>query len=304
MTQALAVKSKCLTKNEWQRAAAEHRKRAEEWTIPYRTRRASKQMHPVTDFLFIYYRNSPAHLEAWHPELGLHLEDASGDPRFSPKFYCTEGNKTWLAPEKLKPSCQHRLTMALNLCQAVQARPPQFGCFGMHEWAMVYRGKEDGEIRHSERLPLRLRQEEINALVESRPINCSHFDAFRFFTPSAKRFNRIEPSKDTRIENEQCGCLHTNMDLYKLAAQCMPWVGSELLWRCFEFAVDARRLDMRASPYDCTVLGFEPIRIETSEGRLFYEQEQRKLSETARPLRAELIRRLEDILNAPGASID
>ena len=86
------------------------------------------------------------------------------------------------------------------------------------------------------------------------------------------------------------------MDLYKLAAQCMPWVGSELLWKSFEFAIRARELDMQASAYDCSSLGYDAIPVETAEGRAIYERRQRELSETARPIRAELIERLEQVL--------
>jgi hypothetical protein len=53
---------------------------------------------------------------------------------------------------------------------------------------------------------------------------------------------------------------------------------------------------MQASPYDCTSLGFEPIKVETSTGKLEYERQQRALSEAAKPLREELIKRLENIL--------
>ena len=56
--------------------AAQHRERAERWTLPYRKRRASGQMHPIYDFLFIYYRNKPSHLEAWHPGHGSSLKEA------------------------------------------------------------------------------------------------------------------------------------------------------------------------------------------------------------------------------------
>ncbi len=253
-------------------------------------------MHPIYDFLFIYYRNAPAQLEAWHPGLGVALELGNQPHAFNEKFYTAQDGRLVLDPSKLDAGNRRRLSFALKLSKAVHARPPQFGCFGMHEWAMVYRGDNDGEIRHGEKLPLRLSQAEVNAFVESRPINCSHFDAFRFFTPSAKRFNRIQPGKDDRLDNEQCGCLHTNMDLYKLAAQCMPWVGSELLWKSFELAIRARELDMQASAYDCSSLGYDAIPVETATGRATYERRQRKLSEAARPIRAELIERLQQVL--------
>jgi len=285
-----------LSKREWRHQAEKHRLRAEQWTIPYRERRAAGKLHPIYDFLFIYYRNKPSHLEAWHPGPGVCLEDAPLGETFKKAHYRVEEGRTLLNLEDLSKTARHRLEMAQRLCLTVRERPPVFGCFGMHEWAMVYRGDAEGEIRHAERLPLRLSQEATDAFVRSRPVQCSHFDAFRFFSPGAKPLNRIQPTKDTRIENEQCGCLHTNMDLYKLAAQCMPWIGSDLLWRCFEFAISARTLDMQASPYDCRSLGFEPVRVETSCGKLEYEQRQRALSEAAKPLRDELIERLDQIL--------
>lgn len=293
------AKYETLTAPEWQLQAAQHRERAERWTLPYRARRASGQMHPIYDFLFIYYRNKPSHLEAWHPGFGLGLEEAPLGESFKATHYRIVDGVTTLDPCQMSDSTRHRLEMALRLCQTVRDRPPAFGCFGMHEWAMVYQGDTESEVRHGERLPLRLSQEATDAYVSSRPIQCSHFDAFRFFSPGAKAFNRIQPSKDARLENEQCGCLHTNMDLYKLATHCMPWVGSGLLWQCFEYAVGARQLDMQASPYDCSSLGFPPVKVETPEGKLQYEHRQRELSEAAKPLRDALIKRLEEVLATP-----
>lgn len=286
-----------LPKVEWQNLESAHRERAEKWTLPYRQRRAAGKLHPVYDFLFIYYRNKPSQLEAWHPGPGIGLEEAPIGTSLKSSHYRTAGGITFLDTKKITDSAYHRLEMALKLCRSVRDRPPSFGCFGMHEWAMVYRGDAEGEIRHGERLPLRLSQEATDAFVRSRPIQCSHFDAFRFFSPGAKAFNRIQPSKESRFENEQCGCLHTNMDLYKLASQCMPWVGSDLLWQCFEFAVSARQLDMQASPYDCSSLGFKAVKVETPQGKIEYERRQRALSQNAQPLRDELIERLELVLD-------
>ena len=295
--QSLSASSRViLNSKKWNQLAKKHLERAEHWTIPYRKRRAAGEIHPIYDFLFIYYRNKPSHLETWHPGYGVSLEDAPLGETFKEAHYRVENGYTSLDPSRLKETLRHRLEMALRLCKRVIARVPKFGCFGMHEWAMVYQGDTENEVRHAERLPLRLSQVETDDFVRSRPIQCTHFDAFRFFSPNAKDFNRNNPSKEARIDNEQCGCLHTNMDLYKLANQCMPWVGTELQWKCFEFALTARQLDMQASPYDCTSLGFEPIKVETSAGKLEYERQQRSLSEAAKPLRAELIKRIENIL--------
>ena len=73
------------------------------------------------------------------------------------------------------------LTQLHALLTATAGRAPQFGCFGLHEWAMVHRASELG-TRHD--WPLRLGQEGTDAVVESHRIGCSHFDAFRFFTPT------------------------------------------------------------------------------------------------------------------------
>jgi hypothetical protein len=188
----------------------------------------------------------------------------------------------------------HRLTWIRDLLQATAARPANLGCHGMHEWAMVYRG---ADVRHRETLPLRLPQAEIDRLVEDRPIACTHFDAFRFFSSTAKPLNRVQPTPENRDALEQPGCIHANMDLYKWAYKSMPWVGSDLLWRSFELAVDLRSLDMRASPYDVHSLGYEPVPVETEAGRARYREEQRALAERARTLREDLIRALGDVLD-------
>jgi hypothetical protein len=157
---------------------------------------------------------------------------------------------------------------------------------------MVYRGKA---VRHEKTTPLRLPQAEIDALVESRAICCSHHDAFRFFASEARPMNRLQPTLESRMSLEQPGCVHANMDLYKWAAKSMPWIGTELLFDCFELAVELRDLDMRASPYDLSDWGRPPVRIETAEGRRIYEIEQRRLAAEAVPLRERLIAGLRNV---------
>lgn len=78
----------------------------------------------------------------------------------------------------------------------------------------------------------------------------------------------------------------------------MPWVGSQLLWNCFQYAVKARQLDMQASAYDCSSLGFDSVPVETPEGRAIYKERQQALSAEAQKLRSELIQQLDRILNA------
>ena len=185
-----------------------------------------------------------------------------------------------------------RLQWIVSLLRATENHPPNFACHGLHEWAMVYRAEE---IRHSSLAPLRLPQEQIDALIDSRPVVCTHHDAFRFFAKQARPLNRLQPSIDTRHENEQAGCVHANMDLYKWAAKSMPWIGSELLFETFQLASELRDLDMRASPYDLSDWNVLPVKIETPEGRREYETEQRRLAELASNLRVKLIDRIEDV---------
>ncbi len=79
------------------------------------------------------------------------------------------------------------------------------------------------------------------------------------------------------------------MDLYKHAFRLWPLVGSDLVADCFELAWDVRTVDMRAAPYDLSAWGFEPIRIETPEGKQQYAALQRGFARRAAPVRRGLI---------------
>ncbi len=271
----------------WRALAAAHRRRAEAHTRPVRERRARGVPDPVGDFLFEYYPYPPSRLERWHPGLGVALKVGPGwEKTFSPALHCHQDGVITLDPARLPAKAAGRVAWIARLLTATRDRAPNFACHGMHEWAMVYRA---GRVRHEGSLPLRLAREEIDAVVRSRPIACSHHDAFRFFTEAARPLNRLQPSFDTRIDHEQPACVHANMDLYKWASKLMPWCGSALLLDAFELAFDLRELDMRASPYDLASHGLAPVPIETPAGRRKYESLQRALATRARPIRSRLI---------------
>jgi hypothetical protein len=251
--------------------ASAHRDRLAPYVEPHLARRRAGVPHPVHDFLFTYYSFSPAKLLDWQPGW-----PSSGTPALL---------------EKRGPL----ITSSLELLRATAGRAPTLACFGLHEWAMVHRADE---TRHP--VPLRLGAGGTDEVVESHRITCSHFDAFRFFTPSATPLNRLRPGGDDRPAYEQPGCLHATMDLYKHAFRLWPLVGSDLVADCFELAWDVRIIDMRAAPYDMsgTVLDptgqpWTPIRIETPEGKQEYAAHQRRFFERAAPLRAELVRQCE-----------
>ena len=107
---------------------------------------------------------------------------------------------------------------------------------------------------------------------------------------------------------EQPGCLHANMDLYKWAYKLSPAVPSTLTADCFDLARQVRELDMRAAPYDLRPLGYQPVEIETPEGRATYVEAQREFSSRAQVLRYRLIDACEALLanttKAASASAD
>jgi hypothetical protein len=137
-------------------------------------------------------------------------------------------------------------------------------------------------------------------VVESHNIVCTHFDAFRFFTPEAVGLNRRDPTRENQPELEQSGCLHAGMDVYKWVTKLGPLIPGELLLDCFELARDIRQTDMRASPYDLADWGYAPIPIETSEGKAEYVQSQRRFTERGNVLRARVIETVQPVLARSG----
>jgi hypothetical protein len=268
----------------WEACAEAHAARVDAFVAPHLARRSESVKHPVHDFLFTYYAQRPAQLRRWHPGYGVALADA---PEYDGLKGYAEGAVTAAYVASQEP-----LLVALSrLLRATAARPANFGCFGLHEWAMVYR---TDDTRHD--WPLRLGATGTDAVVESHRIACSHFDAYRFFTPAAAPLNTLSPTSADRPSFEQPGCLHAGMDLYKHAFRLTPMVSSDLVADCFELARDIRELDMRAAPYDLLDLGFEPVRIETAAGKAEYAEAQRVFAERGAPLRARLIDECERLL--------
>lgn len=284
-----------LSAEDWRRRAHAHAERTAAHVSPARQRKDHGIPHPILDFLFQYYPFPLSLLENWQPGTGIVLEwpekaDFSGEFRFNARFHSRRDGRAWADPSLLQEKEAERMKWIRALLAATASRPPVFSCHGLHEWAMVYGGTT---VRHEKTTPLRLPQEEIDALVRSRSICCSHHDAFRFFASEAKPMNRLQPTLEDRQTMEQPGCVHANMDLYKWAAKLMPWTGSGLLLDCFELALELRDLDMRASPYDLSAWDREPVRIETPEGRREYETEQKRLAAAAAPLRERLIAQID-----------
>ncbi len=281
-----------LHESEWQARAAAHETRVRRWTDPHQDRASRREAHPVCDFLFTYYSHRPAWLRRWFPGPNVVLSGSQALAWLDHPGYIAHSEGIILGP--LPEKRRTFVRWLRDLLAATVSRPGAFGCFGLHEWAMVYRQTPE-EIRHRA-LPLRLDADGIAAVVEAQPLRCTHFDAFRFFTPPARPLNRLALTRETTPEHEQPGCLHANMDLYKWSYKLAPFIPAEWIVDAFALAWDIRELDMQASPYDLAALGYAPVKIETPEGRADYERRQRQFAERARPLRARLLNLCETLL--------
>ncbi|PSK89180.1 hypothetical protein CLV63_12753 [Murinocardiopsis flavida] len=288
-----------LAPEQWRAREARHHERTDSLLADHLRRRSAGVAHPVEDFLFSYYSHKPAHLRRWHPGPGTVLLDAP--PERTRERWHREVRTCDAEPpgavldtgaflERRGPTVE----FVAALLRATNSRPAHLGCFGLHEWAMVYRlGPED--VRHAS-VPLRLGAEGTDRVVDTHTIRCSHYDAYRFFTPEAHGRNRLRPTREGQPEQEQPGCLHAGMDVYKWAYKLAPAVPGELVLDSFELARDIRALDMRASPYELRAYGYDPVPIETPEGKAAYIEAQRGFTERAKGLRERLLRVCDALL--------
>ena len=280
-----------LTQTQWQRQQAYHCERLSPFANDRRDRMAAGIKHPVNDFLFEYYSFRPSELLRWSPGADVLLEEAKPGDLPWKEFESRDGGLI-LSAESFPDRRVKFLQWAIGYLDGIAERPALFNCLGLHEWAMVYRSPE---VRHPT-TPLRLSPEEVAQVVDSEGLRCTHFDAFRFFTPSATPLNRIQLTRQNTDEHDQKGCLHVAMDLYKYAYKLAPWSSGELIADAFLLACKVRQIDMRASPYDLQSFGLAPIRIETREGREEYVELQRELSRKAEPIRERLIGEYRGVL--------
>ncbi len=300
-----------LAQETWQEKADAHLHRVQRYAAPYLQRRSANQKHPVEDFLFTYYTQKPGQLARWHPGPGIVLTGPAAAERLGWKFYreattteLAEGGASGDGPgvvldlETFLEQRKDAVDFARILVGRTLARPAQFGCFGLHEWAMVYK-QETNQVRH-EYLHLRLGSQGTDQVVEDSKIRCTHFDAYRFYTPQATGLNELTPTRENQRDLEQPGCLHANMDLYKWAYKLTPALPSELVMDCFELSWRIRAMDMQASPYDLAAWGYPPIRIETAPGKADYVAAQRAFSAESAVLRERLLAAVEGMV--PGGA--
>lgn len=272
--------------SDWRAQEQQHHSRATELLSAHRERVARGEKHPVWDFLFSYYSYKPAQLLKWHPGAGVGLKEDGGNARREGwRWYCSSPDGTlFVDTDAYLGDRGPVVATSLGMLHNVLGRTPRFGCFGLHEWAMVYRQKQ-----HRHPAPLRLGSEGTDAVVAAAEIDCTHYDAYRFFTEDAVPLNARVLTRATQPELDQPGCLHAGMDIYKWAIKLGPLAPGSLLLDAFELARDIRLLDMEAAPYDLSAWNVAVVAIETPEGRQEYGMRQRALSQRAQEIRRSIL---------------
>lgn len=283
----------------WMSRAQRYAGRVEEFVGPHAKRAQVHQAHPVWDFLFSYYSLRPGQLRCWHPGYGVALAGDAAIRRYrNRRGYAADASGITVSRAHLL-SRLDTISYVGRLLRATARRPAQLNCFGLHEWAMVYRSDD---VRHHG-VPLRLGAAGTDTVVEAEiagPLRCSHYDAFRFFSAEAAPRNAGAPTRAAQLDWEQPGCLHANMDLYKWCYKLSPLIDSETLLDCLKLAAAAREIDMRASPYDLSDYGYTPIPVENAAGRAEYVRCQKAIAARAEPLRAALLARCDLLLEVAG----
>lgn len=225
----------------------------------------------------------------------LHLRgailDESGGALYSPYLWMNQKS------EKRDSAESHPASAYLwfrSILQRTLEAEPILHCHGLHEWAMQYQPKGQPpppSSKYQSHLPLRVCRDIINETVERKGISCTHVDALRFFAPAAGPLNHHGASLERmdQLRLEQPACVHAHMDLLKIILRLQPFCDSDLFLRVLTMSLDARRLDVAASPYDARKYGLEVIPVETEEGRALYREKQRELMVRAEPIRRELL---------------
>ena len=218
------------------------------------------------DFLFTYYSHRPAAAAALAPRARRRAADAAPRTRRGARRGTSvRGDRSPSTAAYVARAARPADHAAPRCWPRPAARPPQLGCFGLHEWAMVYRlAAGRGPARRlaaaaGPRGHRRGRRVPPDRLLALRRLPVLHRRR-----PAAEH---AAAGRGRPAELEQPGCLHAGMDLYKHAFRLAPLICSELVADCFELARDIRVLDMRAAPYDLGDLGLRAGRDRDAGGQ-------------------------------------
>ena len=158
----------------------------------------SDENHPIYNFFSTYYRHLPSALRTYSPGIGVMVSTESADDYKVdlPKKGRVAYNDSCVIFDprsaKFNENQINTLKKTLRVLEATSMRPPNFHCYNLHEWAMLY-SKSKPFVTQS--LPLRksLSNKIIREVVETLGPTCTHYDAFRFFSEDAKPLNSSLP---------------------------------------------------------------------------------------------------------------
>jgi hypothetical protein len=75
---------------------------------------------------------------------------------------------------------RNKLSWNLNLLKCTRSNPPVLNCYGLHEWAMLYRPtSSDVGSSYQGSLPLRVDLSVVEEVVDKGGLKCTHIDAIR-----------------------------------------------------------------------------------------------------------------------------
>ena len=181
-------------------------------------------------------------------------------------------------------------TFTGRLLRATAAAPAQFGCFGLHEWAMVLPARTTSAAASGLAAAARARTAPTRS-CEEHQIKCTHYDAFRFFTPPARPAQSAAAGPGSPAGPGAARLPARVHGPVQVGLQADPAVPSELLVDCFVLA----RRDPRAGHAGIALrpadLGYPPVRIETVAGKAEYVAAQREFAAQAQVLRRRAVRR-------------
>lgn len=126
-------------------------------------------------------------------------------------------------------------------------------------------------------------------------------------------------TRTDQLHLEQKACLHANMDLFKIAWRIQPFISSKILVESLIAALQARTLDVEASPYDVSgYVGLDwnyenvttdndlpmpkgtvklgAVKVESEEGRKEYQQRQFQVMKRGEAARTKLLTAYNDFL--------
>lgn len=288
-----------LAESTWRAAALEHRTILLEWLTPgfdHRQQQTTFDRHnPIYNFLSDYYgfkgSKGVRRLLRWSPGPTSCVLEGVKESDFADTLPLRglssyHGTTAVYDPVALQSTNPAPFLWYRNVLSKTLNAEPILHCYGLHEWAMQY----GDSVHHYQSLTPRVSPDIIRRTVERKGIHCTHIDALQYFTKDALPLNiHSQYNRQDQLHWEQPACVHAQMDLLQYGMRLQPFISARLMRDILSVVLEARKLDVAASPYDATPFGLSPVPVETAYGRKLYRKRQREIMECAQPLRNELL---------------